>query len=74
MGKRVREDGERVSVDQYPVVIRTGWLHQADGDVQQICELMGNCVQKWIGTDPDAGCWGGWAPVFVCELGLIEWG
>lgn len=70
MGKRSRQEPV---ADAYPVVIRRGWLHLADGDVLRVRELLGPCVQKWIGTHPDTGIWGGWAPVFVCELGLIEW-
>lgn len=68
MGKRARVE----PTFDGPAVIRTGWLHQSSGDAIPVRQIMG-CIQKWIGTDPDYGCYGGWAWVPVCEYGLIEW-
>jgi hypothetical protein len=70
VGKRTR--AEPVA-EEYPIVVRRGWLHMPDGDVLRVRELLGNNYEKYIGTHPDTGCHGGWQGVPIIEYPLIEW-
>ncbi len=50
----------------FPVVLRRGWLHCADGDVIAVRDLYGDTVQKLVEGNA-------WLGVAVGELGRIEW-